>query len=95
MSRAAEWLAFAAARGARELGAADLAGVAAGGTTLLVLYRMIREPGLDAATTVQLGPPLSLALLGVVALATVVAARAEDGRRERARCEAAQPRPAT
>jgi hypothetical protein len=55
-----------------------LAGVAAGIAALLVLYRMVQEPGLDDANTVEAGPPLALAVLGVLAYASARAVRAED-----------------
>lgn len=48
-------------------------------TAVLVVFRMIQEPGSDVSTTVESGAPLGLALLGVVALACLVALRAEEG----------------
>jgi hypothetical protein len=55
-----------------------LAGLAAALTALLVLYRMLQEPGTDDVTTVQAGAPLALAVLGVLALACAMSLRAED-----------------
>jgi hypothetical protein len=47
-------------------------------TALLVLYRVLQEPGFDDATTVQIGAPLALAVLGLIAFASASAVRAED-----------------
>ena len=57
------------------------AGLAATLTALLVLYRILQEPGFDALTTVQLGAPLALALLGAIALAAAVSVGQEEGAR--------------
>jgi drug/metabolite transporter (DMT)-like permease len=65
--------AFYAASGRRGEGALPppaLAGLAAGITALLVLFRIIQEPGLDEATTVKIGAPLALVVLGVIAFAS-------------------------
>ncbi len=55
-----------------------LAAVSATATALLVTYRIIQEPGFDAATTVKAGAPLSLIVLGVIALACRAAMREEE-----------------
>lgn len=55
-----------------------LAAVVACVTALLLGLRMIREPGPDAATTVESGAPLALALLGAITLAAALALRAEE-----------------
>ena len=55
-----------------------LAGLSAAGTALLVLYRVLQEPGFDDATTVQIGAPLALAVPGLIAFACALAVRAED-----------------
>ena len=54
------------------------AGVAAAVTALLVLYRVIQEPGFDEVNTVQLGAPLALGVLGVLAFAAATSVRAEE-----------------
>jgi drug/metabolite transporter (DMT)-like permease len=64
---------------AEQLGPTALAGLAATLTALLVLYRILQEPGFDALTTVQLGAPLALALLGAIAFAAAVSVRQEEG----------------
>jgi drug/metabolite transporter (DMT)-like permease len=70
----------AAGRRPERLGATALAGLAATVTALVVLYRVLQEPGYDALTTVQ-GAPLALALLGAIAFATAVSVRQEEGAR--------------
>jgi hypothetical protein len=69
------------ARAAARLGPMALAGVAATLTALLVLYRILQEPGFDELTTVQLGAPLALVLLGVIAFAAAVSLRQEESAR--------------
>lgn len=77
--------AFAAAReprgegdGPRGLAPAGLAAVLAAATALLVIYRILQEPGLDVSTTVKAGAPLSLILLGVIALSGALTLRSES-----------------
>lgn len=53
------------------------AGVAAAAGALLVAYRIIQEPGLDAGTTVKAGAVLALVAAGVLALAARASARAD------------------
>ena len=48
----------ASGRGSDGLGPFGLAGLAACVTALLVLYRIIQEPGFDELTTVRSAPPL-------------------------------------
>lgn len=67
----------ASGRPSEGLGPFGWAGVAACLTALLVLYRIIQEPGFDEATTVQVGAPLALAVLGVIAFACATALREE------------------
>jgi drug/metabolite transporter (DMT)-like permease len=77
--------AFTRAAGRRyegSLSATAWAGLAAALTALLVLYRVIQEPGFDEVTTVQLGAPLALGVLGVLAFASATSVRAEDEGRE-------------
>ena len=41
-----------------------------------MLYRIIQEPGFDDLTTVKIGAPLALGVLGVIAFACATRARA-------------------
>ena len=55
---------------------------------VLVAYRMVQEPGLDAATNVKLGALLGLVCAGVLALGAATALRDEqEGRIDRLREE--------
>jgi hypothetical protein len=77
----AVYAAFMRAAGRRRpgaIGATAWAGLAAALTALLVLYRAVQEPGIDAITTVQLGAPLALGGLGAIALACAISVRAEE-----------------
>jgi hypothetical protein len=65
------------------IGLTAWAGMAAALTALLVLYRVIQEPGADEVNTVQYGAPLALGLLGVIAFACAMSVRAEEDERER------------
>ena len=56
-------------------GAFGAAGLAASVTALLVLYRVLQEPGFDENTTIQYGAPLALGVLGVLAFACAAALR--------------------
>jgi hypothetical protein len=69
-----------------------LAGLAAALTALLVLYRIVQEPGFDDVTTVQAGAPLALGVLGVLAFAAATSVRAEEEGTEFREVEAATPR---
>jgi hypothetical protein len=64
-------------------------------TALLVAYRIVQEPGLDEATTVQAGAPLAVIVLGVLAFASGRGLRAEEAgdafREPRPRTPAAPP----
>lgn len=73
--------AFRRAAGREEdgLGAYAATGVAACATALLVLYRILQEPGNDEITTIQFGAPLALAVLGLLAFACASALRTEPG----------------
>jgi hypothetical protein len=61
--------AFAAAAG-RDPTASVPPAVAAGVTALLVVYRLVQQPGFDESTTVKIGAPLALVVLGVVGFAS-------------------------
>ena len=65
----------ASGRASDGLGAFGLAGLAACITALLVLYRIIQEPGFDDLTTVKIGAPLALGVLGVMAFACAMSLR--------------------
>jgi hypothetical protein len=52
-----------------------LAGLVACVTALLVLYRILQEPGFDELTTVKIGAPLALGVLGVYAFAAATSLR--------------------
>lgn len=69
------------------LGPSTIAGLVAAVTALLVLYRLVQEPGFDQVNTVQAGAPLALAALGVIAYACARAVKAEEE-------EGAEPRQA-
>lgn len=78
----------ASGREARGLGPYALVGASASFTALLVLYRIIQEPGIDELTTVQIGAPLALGVLGVIAFAAASSLREEE------RADPAEPAPA-
>jgi hypothetical protein len=67
----------ASGRGSDGLGAFGLAGAAACVTALLVLYRILQEPGFDEINTVKAGAPLALGVLGVMAFACATSLRDE------------------
>jgi hypothetical protein len=68
----------ASGREARGLGPYGWAGLMACVTALLVLYRILQEPGFDELTTVQTGAPLALGVLGVFAFAAATSLRDEE-----------------
>lgn len=55
-----------------------LTAIAAVVAALLVAYRMVQKPGIDAATTVEIGAPLAVAALGLITLASAAGMRAEQ-----------------
>ena len=65
----------ASGRQARGLGPYGLAGLMACVTAVLVLYRILQEPGFDELTTVKIGAPLALGVLGVYAFAAATSVR--------------------
>lgn len=54
-----------------------LAGLVACITALLILYRLVQQPGLDELTTVKIGGPLTLGVLGVYVFAAAASIRSE------------------
>jgi drug/metabolite transporter (DMT)-like permease len=58
-----------------------LAAATAASGALLVIYRIFQPPGLNDAATIKFGAPLALVVLGVLALASVAALRAEESGR--------------
>ena len=72
--------AFSAASGRTSRSAvppAALAAIAAAITALLVLYRVIQEPGADEVTTVKAGAPLALFVLGLIGFADASSLRSK------------------
>jgi hypothetical protein len=65
----------ASGREARGLGPYGLAGTMACVTAVLVLYRVLQQPGFDELTTVKIGAPLALGVLGVYAFAAATSVR--------------------
>jgi hypothetical protein len=72
----------ASGRTARGPGPYGLAGLVAFATALLVLYRILQEPGNDDLTTVKIGAPVALAVLGVFAFAAASSLRDEEAPEE-------------
>ena len=72
------------------LGPFGFAGLAACLTALLVLYRIIQEPRFDELTTVKVGAPLALGVLGVMAFACATSLRS-DSRGEPSKAPDASP----
>jgi drug/metabolite transporter (DMT)-like permease len=77
----------ASGRDSDGLGPFGVAGLAASITALLILYRVLQEPGFDETTTVKIGAPLALGVLGVMAFACAMSLREPAA-------AAAPPRPA-
>lgn len=83
---------FARALGARPtegLGPAGATALLACAAAMLVAYRVVQEPGLDAATTVKAGPLIGIFLLAAIALGSASALRADDKEEEEANARAA------
>jgi hypothetical protein len=58
-----------------------LTGALACVAALLVIYRILQPPGTGDAATIEVGAPLAAIVLGVLALASVAALRAEESGR--------------
>ena len=67
--------AFWRASGREAAAVFGVAGLAACISALLVLYRILQEPGFDEITVVKVGAPLALGVLGVMAFACATALR--------------------
>jgi hypothetical protein len=65
----------ASGRTARGAGPYGLCGLMAWISALLLLYRIIQEPGLDELTVIKFGAPLTLGVLGVYAFAAAASLR--------------------
>ena len=72
----------ASGRTARGIGPYGLCGLLACATALLVLYRILQEPGADELTTVKAGAPIALGVLGVYAFAAATSLRDEEAPEE-------------
>jgi hypothetical protein len=72
----------ASGRTARGIGPYGLCGLAASVTALLVLYRILQEPGFDDLTVVKIGAPLTLGVLGIYAFAAATSLRDEEAPEE-------------
>jgi hypothetical protein len=72
----------ASGRTARGLGPYGLCGLVACVTALLLLYRILQEPGQDDLTTVKIGAPLTLGVLGIYAFAAATSLRDEEAPEE-------------
>ena len=62
----------------RGLGPPGLCALLATAAAVLVAYRIIQEPGLDAGTTVKIGPVIALFLLGTIAISSSWSLRQDD-----------------
>ena len=67
----------AGARPTQGLGPGGLTALFATAAALLVAYRIIQEPGLDAGTNVKAGAPLALIALAMIALGSSAALKAD------------------
>ena len=68
----------AGAKATKGLGPAGLTAICAAAAAVLVAYRIIQEPGLDAGTNVKAGAPLAVLALAMIALGSSSALRADD-----------------
>jgi len=70
------------AKPTKGVGPAGLTAALATAAAVLVAYRIVQEPGLDAATHVKVGAPLALLPLAAIALGMSSALRADEAERE-------------
>ncbi len=90
------WLRAAARRFEPPSTPSTAAAVVATATGLLVVYRIIQEPGFDETTTVQAGAPLAIVVLAVIALASRESMRREAaGTAWQDAATGSQPEPST
>jgi hypothetical protein len=68
----------AGAKPTEGLGPAGLCAIFATAGAILVAYRIIQEPGLDAGTNVKAGAPLAIVALALIALGSSSALKADD-----------------
>ena len=68
----------AGARPTQGVGPGGLAALFATAAAMVVAYRIIQEPGLDAGTNVKAGAPLALIALAMIALGSASALKADD-----------------
>lgn len=71
------------AKPTKGLGPAGLTAILATAAAVLVAYRIVQEPGLDAATHVKLGAPLALLPLAAIAIGMSSALRADEAEGEK------------
>jgi hypothetical protein len=74
----------AGAKPTKGLGPAGATALLAAVGAILVAYRIIQEPGLDAGTNVKAGAPLALLALGMIGLGASSALRADEREEETA-----------
>ena len=67
----------AGAKPTKGLGPAGLAALFASAAAVVVAYRIIQEPGIDAGTNVKAGAPLALFALALIALGSSQALKAD------------------
>lgn len=74
----------AGAKPTQGLGPAGLTAIVATAAAVVVAYRIIQEPGVDAGTNVKAGAPLALLALALIALGSSSALKADDKEGENA-----------
>ena len=75
----------AGAKPTQGLGPAGLTAIVATAAAVVLAYRIIQEPGVDAGTNVKAGAPLALLALALIALGSSSALKADDKEAEDAR----------
>ena len=68
----------AGAKPTKGIGPAGLTAICAAAAAVLVAYRIIQEPGIDAGTNVKAGAPLAVLALAMIALGASSALKADD-----------------